>query len=184
MNDLRYAARALRRNPGFTLVVVLTLALGIGANTAIFSVVNTVLLTPLPYHAPDRLVQVWVLLGLFSAVALTLAAIGLYGVLSYTVGQRTREIGVRIALGALPQSVTRMVVRRGLLLVGAGLAAGIAVAIAATRVLKGLLYQVSPTDPVAFASVVAVLAGTGLLTSCRPARRAARVDPMVALRQE
>ncbi|HEX9580282.1 MAG TPA: FtsX-like permease family protein, partial [Gemmatimonadales bacterium] len=125
-----------------------------------------------------------VLLGLFAAVALTLAAVGLYGVLSYTVGLRTREIGVRIALGALPWSVMRMVVRRGLLLVACGLAIGIGGAVAATRVLSGLLYDVSPTDPLAFATVAAVLALAGLVASYVPARRAARVDPMVALRQE
>jgi putative ABC transport system permease protein len=124
------------------------------------------------------------LLGLFAAVALTLAAIGLYGVLSYTVGLRTREIGVRVALGAMPGMVLWMVVRRGLVLVGWGLALGIAVAAVATRVLRNLLYEVSPTDPVAFIAMAAVLAGAGLLASFVPARRAAQVDPMVALRTE
>ena len=124
------------------------------------------------------------LLGLFAAVALTLAAIGLYGVLSYTVALRTSEIGVRVALGAMPGMVLWMVMRRGLVLVGWGLALGIAVAAVATRVLRNLLYEVSPTDPVAFMAMAAVLAGAGLLASFVPARRAARVDPMVALRTE
>ncbi|HXV86503.1 MAG TPA: ABC transporter permease, partial [Gemmatimonadales bacterium] len=125
-----------------------------------------------------------VLLTLFAAVALTLAAIGLYGVLSYTVGLRSREIGVRIALGALPVSVMRMVVRRGLALVGVGLAIGMGGAIAATRVLQSLLYDVSPTDPMTLGLGAVVLAVAGVLASYLPARRAAGVDPMVALKGE
>jgi putative ABC transport system permease protein len=125
-----------------------------------------------------------VLLGLFAAVAVALAAIGLYGVLSYTVSLQEREIGVRIALGAMPRSVVQMVVSRGLMLVAGGLALGIAGAVATTRVLSSLLYDVSPTDPLALGLVTGILVTAGVLASYLPARRAAGVDPMVALKQE
>ena len=104
--------------------------------------------------------------------------------LAYSVAQRTREIGVRMALGARDTTVATMVVREALAVVGVGLAVGTAGALALTRVLASLLYDVSPTDPLTFAGVAAVLGAVALAASYLPARRAAMVDPIVALRQE
>jgi putative ABC transport system permease protein len=124
------------------------------------------------------------LLGAFSALALLLAAIGIYGVMSYTVASSVPEIGVRLALGARAQDVAGMFVRRGLGLATAGLALGVAGALALTRLLSSMLYSVTPTDPVAFIAALVVLAVAALLASYAPARRAAAVDPAVALRHE
>jgi len=125
-----------------------------------------------------------VLLSLFGAVALFLAAIGIYGVMAYGVAQRTREIGLRMALGAEASRVLAMILREGLGLVAAGLVIGIAVARVATRVLAGLLFQVDPQDPLTLGLVGLVLLLVALLACYVPARRATRVDPMVALRYE
>jgi len=125
-----------------------------------------------------------VLLGTFGAVALGLALIGTYGVIAYSVAQRTQEIGTRMALGAQTSHVQGLVLRQGLILALLGLGIGLAGALAATRVLKGMLYATAPTDPWAFASVSLLLIATALLASYLPARRASRVDPMVALRYE
>jgi putative ABC transport system permease protein len=124
------------------------------------------------------------LLTAFSAAALLLAAIGLYGVLSYTVAQRTHEMGVRLALGAEAGDVVRLVIRHGMRLLTAGLAIGLAGAVALTGVIEGLLFGVSPTDPRAHLIVVAVLALVGFAACWIPARRAARVDPIIALRYD
>jgi putative ABC transport system permease protein len=124
------------------------------------------------------------LLGAFAAVALALAAIGIFGVMSYTVSQRTREIGIRMALGAPGGSVVSMVVRQSMLLAGAGLVVGVAAALALSRTMETLLFDMSPTDPITFASVTGVLGAVAFLASYLPARRAARVDPIEALRAE
>jgi len=124
------------------------------------------------------------LLSLFSAVALVLAAVGVYGVVSYVVSQRTREIGIRMALGARAAQVTRMVMRRSLAPIGAGIVAGIAGARLASTLLASLLYQVTPGDPVVLFAIVALLAATGALACLVPARRAATVDPLVVLKEE
>jgi len=124
------------------------------------------------------------LLGVFSGLALVLAALGIYGVLAYSVAQRTREIGVRMALGARDSAVAGMVVREALGVVCVGLVVGVVGAVALTRVLATLLYDISPTDPLTFAGVTLALGAVAVTASYFPARRAARVDPIVALRQE
>ena len=124
------------------------------------------------------------LLGGFAVLALALALMGIYGVVSFTVAQRTREIGIRMALGAQPGEILRMVVRQGILLTVIGGALGLAGALALTRVLAGLLQGVRTSDPLSFAVVLLVLAASAFLASYIPARRAVALDPMVALRYE
>jgi putative ABC transport system permease protein len=124
------------------------------------------------------------LLAGFAALALALTAVGLYGVMAYSVVLRTRELGIRLALGASRQAVLQGVLRRGLVLVGLGIVAGLLGALAFTRVLRALLYDVSPTDPSVFAGIIALLTAVGVAACYAPARRATRVDPMVALRSE
>jgi len=122
--------------------------------------------------------------GSLGAVGLLLAAVGLYGVTAYSVSRRTREIGIRIALGAGRGDVVRMVLRQGAALAGAGIAAGLVVALAASRVIASLLYGVGPADPLTYATTAAIFATMTLAASWAPARRAAAIDPMRALRDE
>ena len=125
-----------------------------------------------------------VMLAIAAGVALLLGAVGIYGVISYIVGQRTREIGVRMALGARREDVSRLVLRRGGLVAAVGIAIGLAAAVGLTRLMSAMLFGVSPLDPVTYAAVSVVLAGVALLATYIPARRAASVDPVEALRWE
>ncbi len=303
IQDIKYGIRMLGRRPGVTAIAVLTLGLGIGANTAIFSVVDAVLLRPLPYPHPERIVFLaenspqisdmsnsmenfddWrkmntvfesmapyrgnvailtgegapeslrmrqitaglfpkrkcpaeggyvvlrtsgdpasltqamrdamrsvnpnipisqiqtladivdenvaprrltvLLLGSFAGLALVLAAVGIYGVMSYTVTQRTQEIGIRIALGAARSDIFRLVVRGGMALLVIGIAFGLGGALYLSRFLGAMLFQVRPTDVWTFVSVPAILAAIGLAACIIPARRATSVDPILALRMD
>jgi putative ABC transport system permease protein len=123
-------------------------------------------------------------LEIFAGIALLLALIGIYGVMSYFVSQRTHEIGVRVALGAAPADVLRLVGTLGLKLAGAGVVAGALLALAVTCLIATFLYDVKPTDPLTYAIVAAGLVAVALLACLIPARRATKVDPMVALRHE
>src|SRR3954452_19670689 len=153
-HDLRHAVRMARQSPAFTAAAVAALALGIGANTAIFSVVNTVLLRPLPYPEP------------------------------YSVQQRSQEIGIRIALGAAADSVRNMVIRQGMSVALLGVAIGAAAAFGLSRVIASFLFGVTARDPLVFTIVPALLTAVAFLGVWLPARRAANVDPVVALREE
>jgi putative ABC transport system permease protein len=124
------------------------------------------------------------LFGILGLLGLVLASGGLYGVIAYTASQRTHEIGIRMALGAKPQEILQLVLRQGLILAVVGVAAGLAAALAMTRVLSVMLYGISATDAVTFIGVSLFLLFVVLLASYIPARRAMRVDPMVALRYE
>jgi putative ABC transport system permease protein len=150
--------------------------------TAILSNVTT-LEQQLSDHISPRRFQTW-LLALFSAVALLLATVGVYSVMHYSVAQRTHEIGIRMALGAQPGNVLRLVLGQGLRLVLIGLAAGLAGACWVNQILVTLLFGVTPTDPATFIVVSCLLAGTAMVATLIPAWRAAKVDPMVALRYE
>jgi len=198
--NLRYAVRMLRRSPGFTLVAILTLALGMGANVATFTVVHAVLQNPLPFAHPehfgamtmDAIVAKYLeqrrfaleLLGVFAGVALLLASIGIYGVMAYTFSQRTNEIGIRMAMGAQRGDILKIAVGEGALIVVFGLGAGLVGSLVLTRFLQTMLFSVKPTDPLTFAGISALLGAVALAACFVPARRATRVDPLVALRHE
>ena len=132
--------------------------------------------------APRRLFML--LIAGFAAVALLLAAIGIYGVMAFTVSQRTREMGIRVALGAVRQDVLRLVVGQAMILTGVGLAIGIGGALGVTRLLSQSLYGIKPSDPMTYAAIALLMCGVTVLAAYMPARRAARVDPIVALRNE
>ena len=124
------------------------------------------------------------LLGAFAALALLLAVVGIYGVVSYSVAQRRQEIGVRVALGAQPSDVFRLVVRQGAFLATAGVAIGLLASWILTPVLRSWLYEIEPGDPLTFIGVAAILVAIALLATAIPARRATKVDPVLAMRAE
>ncbi len=127
---------------------------------------------------------VLILMGVFGAVGLFLAAVGLFGIVNYLISQRTQEIGIRIALGAAPQSMVRSLVGEGIRLAGIGVAIGLVGAIGLTQLLSGLLFGVRPTDPLAFAAAILLVLTVAAVASYLPARRAAALSPMAALRTE
>jgi len=260
--DLRFAVRALRRNWGFTATVLIVLALAIGAATAVFSLVYSVLVAELPYPHADRLVRVFqqnsptnrwtismvdyqairdqrsfdafgvarwgaaalsgagepeqirvgrVTPGFFGALgtsvaagrllepgdeaygappvvvisaALALSGMGIFGVMSYLVRRQRREIGVRMALGAEPRDVTRMILARGMRYVAAGTLVGLGLAMMAGRWLGSLLYGVEPHDPGTIVQIIAVLLAAALLACLLPGIRASRIRPIDAIAEE
>src|SRR5690348_11976 len=170
IQDLKYGLRQLARSPGFTAVAVLTLALGT------FRAVFSASLQTRRFNLT--------MVSIFAIAALLLAAVGISGMMAYWVSQRAKEIGIRMALGAERKDVLKMVVGQGLWLALIGVAIGIGGALALTRFLSSLLYDVKPTDPLTFVAVSLILIAVALLACYIPARRAAKVDPMVALRYE
>jgi ABC-type antimicrobial peptide transport system permease subunit len=134
--------------------------------------------------------QLWIvragaaLFSVFGVLALILAVVGLYGVKAYAVARRTREIGIRMALGAQREAVQWMILKEGAIMLGSGILLGLALAVATGRILSGLLYEVGALDPVAFTVAPLVLALAALVATWLPARRATRISPMVALRTE
>jgi putative ABC transport system permease protein len=124
------------------------------------------------------------LLTVFAVIAILLSAIGIYGVIAYLVGQRSREIGVRIALGASRANVVRLIVREAVLMAAAGIGIGLVGALALTRLMGALLFDLKATDPITYLAVTGVLGGVALLASSVPALRAARIDPALAMRGE
>jgi putative ABC transport system permease protein len=124
------------------------------------------------------------LMGVFGSIAVLLAVIGFYGLMAFSVGRRTRELGVRVALGASPSAIRRLVLRQGGGIVGAGIALGLAGCFAVSRLLESFLYGLSPTDPLTYASLTTLIAAIGLIASYVPAWRATRVDPLIALREQ
>jgi putative ABC transport system permease protein len=125
-----------------------------------------------------------VVLGAFAGLALLLAAVGIYGVMSHAAQQRTREIGIRMAVGASSRAILALFLRQGIAMVGLGLGLGLLGAAALTRALKTLLFGVSPTDPLVFAAITTLLATVAVLAAWLPARRATRLDPLAALRED
>jgi putative ABC transport system permease protein len=123
-------------------------------------------------------------LGVFAVVALLLAAVGIYGVMSYSFSQRTHEVGVRLALGAQPHDILQLALGEGMRIVAIGMLAGLVGAAIMTRLFRSMLFGIGPADPATFAAVAAILGGVAFIACYIPAQRATRVDPLVALREE
>jgi predicted permease len=179
--SMSYAIRAKRLNsPGFLKEI----------QTAVWSVnpsvplANVRTLTDIRADSMAQTSFALVMLGLAAVVALVLGVVGIYGVIAFIAARRTREVGVRMALGAEPRDVARLFVRHGALLAGLGIVLGVGGAAALSRLMSSLLFGVSPTDPVTYAAVSAGLAAVALLAGYLPARRASRIDPVAALRSD
>jgi predicted permease len=168
--DISGAASALRRQ-----------ITAVDANVPVFAVKTMKQHLERQQVVPTLLASLVVPAGV---LALLIAVIGLYAVMAYSVGRRTREIGIRVAIGAAPSGILRLVLREGMVLTAAGTTIGLVLAFALTRTVSAILTGVSPTDPLVFTAVPAVLLGVAALACCVPARRAVSVDPLVALRQE
>jgi predicted permease len=175
------AVRAPGANPAAVADAVRAALRGLDPTVPIYDVATTRELVERS-AAPRRFVMR--LLAAFAAGALLLAALGIYGVVSHAVGQRTREIGIRVALGATPSDIRRLVFSSGAAVIASGLVAGVVAALAVMRLLRAVLYEVSPRDPVALATAAAILGAVALAAHWLPARRAARVAPVEALREE
>lgn len=216
LQDVLYSTRQIRRNLGFSLFAVLVAGLGIGATTAMFSVIHAVLLEPLPYGDRDQIVllsksvtplrfeemkiasrsyaalaafagriEQMALSGGETAEVLNRAPVSANFLhISYLVALRTKEFGIRKALGADRANIFCLVLRRGVAVSVAGIALGLCAGFVWTRYLKDLLFQVSPTDAATFAGISALVIPVVMLASFAPARRAASIDPMTALRYE
>ncbi len=176
--SMAFAVRSATTNPGALLPEMRKAVWAVNPNLPVARVRT---LAEIVAGSMARTSFTLVMLAIAAAVALFLGSVGIYGVISYVVAQRTREIGVRMALGAEQADVSRMVLRQALVLAGAGVALGLAAAAALTRLMASLLYGVSPLDPLTFALVALALTAVALLASWVPARRAARVDPVEAL---
>lgn len=209
--DVGIAVRSLRRSPGFVMATVLSLGLAVGAGVAGFGVLDAVRFRALPFPHADRLVLISEVpragcpnvcdvnyktfallraqrfksidaLAGFAMIGLVLAITGLYGVLSYVVQQRTQEIGIRGVLGAGRGRILGMVLSQAMLLTLVGIAAGLLAAMFSMRLMQGLLYGTPTNDPTVYTMVALTTLGVALVASYVPARRAAGVDPVIALR--
>ena len=179
--NMSLAVRATAGDPASLAQSVRAAVLTVDRNQPVYDV------KPLPQIVADSIALrrlALLLLSVFAVVAVLLSAVGIYGVMAYSVAQRTHEIGIRMALGAETRDVLRLVLRQGLVLTGVGIGLGWLAALGLTRLMQSLLYGVSPTDLLTFGSVALLLVGVALAACYLPARRAAKVDPMVALRYE
>jgi|SRR5579862_4349500 len=158
MTTLKHILRRLVRFPAFTVITIATLGIGIGANSAIFAVIG--------------------------AMAFALGVAGLYGVISYSVAQRTREIGIRVAIGAQHSTVRRMFIAEGARLAVIGILCGMAAALGVMRLMGSLLFGVKPIDPLTYGAVAIALGAAAVMASYIPAMRVTKVDPVEALRAE
>ncbi len=201
--DIRFACRTLAKVRGFTIVALMTLTLGIGANVTVFTFVNSLYLAPLPYRDPERLVRVmstpmtdrvsrqaWFfrmmtdVLAIFAGLSLVMAAAGIYGVASYGVVERTGEIGVRMAMGASKGDVMRMFLSESLRRTVFAFALGLVISLMLVSVLERTFAAVEPSGIGPYVLVAALLGAVTLGGTCLPAFRAARLESTVALRHE
>jgi putative ABC transport system permease protein len=181
MYNLSFAVRASGGDPSALTQSVRAAVLEVDRNQPVFDV------KPLRQIVADSIALrrlALLLLSVFAAVALALAAAGIYGVMAYAVEQRTHEIGVRMALGAQSGAILKLVIGQGIKLAFAGVALGLVASVALTRTIKNLLFGVSATDPVTFIAITMLLIAVALLACFIPARRAARVNPIISLRGE